>query len=667
MSRLFTPIKIRDLEIRNRIVMTAMHLNYTPEGKVTPQLVGFYEERARGGAGLLMVGGCIIDDWSGPGWMVDLRDDSLIEGHAGLVQAVKAHGARVGCQLYQAGRYAHSFSIGGREALAPSAVYTRFTRETPKEMTSDDIAMVIGNFAAAARRAKDAGYDLVEILASAGYLISQFLSPVTNQRSDSYGGELGNRMRFGLEVADAVRAAVGPDFPVSCRVAGSDYVEGSHTNRESALFAAELERHGVDAINVTGGWHESRVPQLTMAVPRAGLAYLAAGIKDNVSIPVIGCNRINDVFVAEEMLRDGMADMIGMARAIIADPSMPLKAQEGRFDEIIHCIGCNQGCFDHVFYLQAVTCTVNPRAGHELEPAPGAAERRKKIAVVGGGAAGMKAAATAAARGHKVSLFERDAFLGGQLNLASAPPGREEFDTAAEDLENQLLACDVDVFTEAEVTAGELAAQGFDAVIVATGAEPLVPPIPGLDLPHVVGAWDVLAGDAAVPGKNVVVVGGGAVGSETALFISEIGSISGDTLKFLMLNKGESVDSLQRLAAHGSKNVTVVEMLDKVCADVGISTRWTLLQDMEHAGISSIPNAVAKRIEPGRVVVEVAGEERVLPAETVVVACGSRPVGQDLYDELVKAGIESYLIGDAKQARKALDAIAEGVEIGGQI
>ncbi len=664
MKMLFSQAKIKNLTLRNRIVMTAMHLNYSPEGQITDQLRAFYEERAKGGAGLILIGGCIIDDWSGPTWMVDIRTDECIAGHATLTEVVKKHGARVGCQLYQAGRYAHSFSIGGRQALAPSAVYARFTRETPKEMTLDEIKMVVDNFAQGARRAKEAGYDLVEILGSAGYLISQFLSPVTNQRTDEYGGSWENRMRFGLEVMDAVRTAVGPDFPVIYRVAGSDFVEHSNTNEQTAAFAAELEKHGVDAINVTGGWHESRVPQLTMAVPRGGLAYLAAGVKAKVNVPVIACNRINDVFVADEILRDGLADLVGMARALIADPFMPEKASEGHYDEITHCIGCNQGCFDHVFYLQPVGCTVNPRAGRELELAMTMAQVTRNIAVVGGGAAGMKAAAVAAGRGHHVTLFEKGPWLGGQLNLAAVPPGREEFETAAEDLECQLEWAGVDVRVETEVTADLLASEGFDAVVVATGGRPVTPPIPGIDGSNVVGAWDVLLGDADVTGTDIVIIGGGAVGSETALYIASIGSISGDTLKFLLLNRGETMEKMTELSQRGTKRVTVVEMIDKVCADVGISTRWTLLQDLEHLGIETIKSAPAKEIGDGYVLIEVDGEERKLPADTVVIAAGScpAPAGQELYEELVKRGIETYLIGDAKQTRKAYDAIQEGLE-----
>lgn len=666
LRKLLTPIKIGEVEIRNRIVMTAMHLNFTPEGRVNDRLVAFYEERARGGTGLIIVGGCTINDLSGADWMIDLRDDSCIEGHVRLARAIRSHGAAAACQLYHAGRYAHSISIGGKQAVAPSPIASRFTGEEPRQMTYDEIKQTIQDYADAAVRVKEAGYDILEVLACTGYLICQFLSPITNSRSDEYGGSWENRMRFGLEIADAVRQAVGPDYPVMFRIAGHDYMEGGNTNKEWTLFAVELEKRRVDAINVTGGWHETRVPQLPMSLPRGGLAYLAAGVKSEVRVPVVASNRINDVVVADEILRMGMADLTGMARALITDPYLAQKAYEGRYDEISHCIGCNQGCFDHVFYLQPVTCMINPRAGYELEYSVLPAAKRKRVAVVGGGPGGMKAALTAAQRGHDVSLFEKKDMLGGQLLLAAVPPGREEFWTAVEDLEVQLDDAGVELWLETEATAEMLKDGGFEVVVVATGARQAVPPIPGLESPNVRMAWDILSGQADPEGKDVVIIGGGAVGSETGMYVASIGTISGETLLFLLLNNGEDIDTLKELCTRGIKRVTVVEMLEKVCRDVGISTRWALLQDMNSLGIVTMKNAVAKRIEEDRVTVEVDGKEMEIPADTVIIAAGSCPENQ-LYDELEGSGMEVYLIGDAKQARKAIEAIQEGYEVGLQM
>ena len=389
MKALFTPIEVGHIRLKNRIVMPAMHLNYTPEGEVTDRLVAFYEERTRGGAALIVVGGCIIDENSGEKGMINIGEDGYISGLRRLTEAVHQYGARIAAQLYHAGRYAssegHSFSIGG-QPLAPSPVVSRFSHERPREMTKEDIESVLENYAAASRRAQRAGFDAIEILGSAGYLISQFLSPITNMRTDEYGGSFEKRMRFGLEVADAVRDAVGKEFTVLIRLAGNDFMPGGNTNRETRLFAQELERHGVDAFNITGGWHETKVPQITMEVPRGAFAYLAQGVKQVVTKPVIACNRTCDPFLADRLIAQGSADMVGIGRGLIADPEMPQKALEGRFDEITSCLGCNEGCFDHVFELQPIECMVNPRAGHELEfPQTSRTAMQKKVVVIGCG------------------------------------------------------------------------------------------------------------------------------------------------------------------------------------------------------------------------------------------------------------------------------------------
>jgi len=396
---LFSSISVRNMELRNRIVMTAMHLGYTPEGEVTDQLVGFYEARAKGGVGLIIVGGCPIDEYGGMAGMIGLNHDRFIPGLKRLTSAVQAHGAKIAAQLYQAGRYTHSAMIGGRKPFSASAVRSRLTGETPRALEIHEIPAVQDKFAEAALRAKKAGFDAVEILGSAGYLICQFLSPLTNKRDDEYGGPLENRMRFGLEVVQKVRSAVGPDYPILMRIAGNDFMEGSHTNREARIFASELEKVGVDLFNVTGGWHETRVPQLTMFVPRRAYVYLAQGIKSAVSVPVLASNRINDPAIGEEIIRNGEADLVTMARALLADPELPNKAKEGKAHLIYHCVACNQGCFDNIFQLRPASCLVNPRAGKEgelaLEPAP----KVKKVLVIGGGPAGMKAACIAAERG----------------------------------------------------------------------------------------------------------------------------------------------------------------------------------------------------------------------------------------------------------------------------
>ena len=515
--------------------------------------------------------------------MVPIKDDRFIPGLRRLVEAIHEHGALAAAQLYQAGRYAHSSSIGGRQAIAPSAVRSKFTGEVPREMTREDIKQVVDNFGAATRRAAEAGFDAVEILGSAGYLISQFLSPLTNLRQDEYGGGLDNRMRFGLEVAVAVREAAGSDMAVLARVAGNDFMPGSHTNVESAQFAAALEKAGIDCINVTGGWHETRVPQIPMNLPRGGYAYLAQGIKGHVGIPVVACNRINDPQLAERILRHDRADLIGVARGLLADPEWAAKAEAGTPELITTCIGCNQGCFDHVFVLKPVACTVNPRAGREGELRPAPAAEVKKILIAGGGPAGLTFARVAAARGHKVKLYEKATNTGGQIPIASALRERREFMTLIRCAALQARQAGVETILETEADAELINRENPDVVVVATGGTPLPAPFPGGDLKHVVQAWDVLADRIDTAGR-VVIVGGGAVGCETALYLAAIGTLTPDELHFLFVNEAESPDVLSRLATRGSKEITILEMTGRIGSDIGQSTGWIVRQDLRRAG-----------------------------------------------------------------------------------
>lgn len=662
LKMLFTPIGVGKLMLKNRIVMPAMHFLPSGEGALLPYHTDYFVERAKGGAALIIIGGCTIDETSGGLHLISVRDDKFIPGLSALAKTVKAHGAKIAAQLYHAGRYSHSLLMGGKQPISSSPVRSKFTGETPRELSIPEIKQVQRNYALAAGRVKRAGFDAVEIIAGTGYLISQFLSPIVNRRKDEYGGDYANRMRFGLEVAREVRKEVGPDFPMICRVAGNEFMEGGLGNKEAQIFCRELEKAGVDMINVTGGWHETRVPQITMGMPRGGFAYLAQGIKQAVSIPVMACNRINDPHLAEQILRDGVADLIGFARGLIADPELPNKASEGRFDEINRCIACNQGCFDPIFELKPVTCLVNARAGAEgkltLEPA----KRKKKVMVIGGGPAGMEAARVAALRGHQVCLYEKTEELGGQLPLAAVPPGRGEFLTFLSYLENQMKNLNVAVRTRIEVTLERVELERPDAIIVATGAEPLVPEIKGVERPNVVMAWDVLSGKVDT-GKEVVVIGGGAVGLETAIFLARKGTIDGETLRFLMVNQAENFETLNSLLFRGVKKVTVVEMLNKLGQDLGRSTRWTIIQDLGRLSIRTRTRALAKEITAEGVIVEHQGREELTRADTVVIATGAQPVNA-LYEKLRDRAPEIYLIGDAKTPRKALEAVAEGFAVG---
>ena len=555
--------------------------------------------------------------------------------------------------------------MGGKQSISSSPVRSKFTGETPRELTVPEIKQVQTNFALAAGRLQRAGFDAVEVIASAGYLISQFLSPVVNRREDEYGGSFENRMRFGLEVAREVRRTVGPDFPVIFRVAGNEFMEGGLENKDAKVFCRELEKAGVDLINVTGGWHETRVPQLTMALPRGGYVYLAAGIKQAVSIPVMACNRINDPVLADRILRDGLADLIGFARGLIADPELPNKAMAGRFDEINRCIGCNQGCFDTIFAGQPVTCLVNARAGAEAKRSLSPAPRRKKVMVIGGGPAGMEAARVGALRGHKVVLYEKGKRLGGQLRLAAIPPGRGEFLTFGDYLETQLKKLNVAVHLGVEASLLQVEAEKPDALVLATGAGALIPPLKGIEGPNVRLAWDVLTGKVDT-GKEVIIIGGGAVGLETALFLAHKGALDAEILYFLMFKQAEKFETLQSLLYRGVKKISVLEMLKKPGQDIGTSTRWTILQDVSRMGIKTLTRTQAKEITREGVIAERDGKDFFIKGDTVVIAAGARSDNR-LYEELKGRVAEVHLIGDAKSPRKVLEAVAEGFEAGRSI
>ncbi len=662
---LFEPIRFRGLEIKNRIFMPAMHMNMAKNQEVTDQLVDFYAERARGGAGMIVVGFATIDELAGGPLNIGAHHDDFIPGLARLAEAIKENGARSSVQISHAGRYNFSFFMNGKQAVAPSAVASRMTKETPRELTLDEIKRIIEEFGEAALRVKKAGYDAVEVLSATGYLISQFLSEVSNKRTDEYGGALDNRMRFGLDVMRSIKKATGEDFPLVVRINGNEYMPGGLGRKELQEYARNLVSVGVDAICVNVGWHEARVPQIVAEVPRGAFTYLARGIKETVDVPVIASHRINEPELARELIGDGVCDMVAMGRSLIADPYLPEKAKTGREGEVVHCIACAQGCFDNLFKLQPVECLCNPRAGHERETVAEKVKDPKKVMVIGGGAAGMSAASAAADIGHDVTIYEKADRLGGQLHLAGAPPGRDEFVQLAKDLQSQLVAGGVKIVLNQKVDPSVIEKEKPDAVILATGAVPITLPIPGVDLPHVVQAWDVLEGKART-GRRVVIIGGGAVGVETALLLAEKGTLSGDALKFLLLNKAEDPEDLYELASRGSKEVVVLEMIDKVGKDIGRSTRWGMLQDANRAGIEMRTVAKALEITDSAVKIETGDGVEEIPADTVVVAAGAKAYNP-LQEQLEKKGLSVRVIGDAATPAKAFEAVHQGFAAGRSI
>jgi len=662
--KLFEPITINRLIVPNRIVMPAMGLAFTDDYSLNERYKAFYRERAHGGVGLMIIGPMAIDTIGAAPFMPGLFDERNVESIEGFVQELhRDTETMLGTQLFHMGRSAFSM-FSGQTPIGPSAIPSPLTRETPREMTKDDIEEVKDSFAGAARRAKEAGFDFVEIIACTGYLISQFLSPVTNKRSDEYGGSLENRMRFGLEVIRSVRQAVGDDFAIGIRIAGHDFIKGGNTNKESALFAATAQQAGVDAINVTGGWHETKIPQLTTDVPPGAYVYLARGIKRSVSIPVFASNRLGDPVVAEKTLRSSASDMICWGRPLIADPELPRKVKEGRLNEIVPCIACNQGCFDSIFSGTSVCCVMNPRAGREGELSITKAAGRKKILVAGGGPAGMEFAATAAMRGHEVSLFEQTDDLGGQVNLAKAPPRKMELQNIIESLRGRMDVAGVNINLNASVEPEQidsLVTHKFDVLVVASGAKPLDIRVPGIDRPHVISAWDVLRNKVYDIGDNVVIVGGSATGCETAHFIAAMGTPGPEAFTHIMYHRAEDPEYAMGLLHDSGRTITVIEMVDRMADNVGRTARWSLLKSLRLMGVKLRTNTKLAEITDGAVVVETSDGTETIPADTVVIAVGARSEDR-LSMRCNGNNLAVIRIGDAKQPRKITDAIREGFE-----
>jgi len=664
-DRLFDPISIGNLELKNRILMPAMHMNMCRKFIVTDQLTSFYAERAKGGVGMITVGYATVDELSGLPGNIGAHSDEFIPGLEKLATAIKQEGAAACVQLNHAGRYNFSLFLGGKKPVAPSPIPSRMTRETPRELEAEEIPAIIQRFADAAGRVKAAGFDAVEILAGTGYLISEFLSPLTNQRQDQYGGSLENRMRFGLEVVQAVKVTTGDEFPLVVRINGNDFMPGGIGREELKAFALELVSVGADALCINVGWHEAQVPQIVTKVPRGVFAYLARDIRNEVTVPVIASHRINDPDVARHLIASGFCDMVAMGRALIADPQLPNKSREHRENKIIHCVACAQGCFDNLFKMKPVECLCNPRAGKELETQSKLTETPRKVMVVGGGAAGMSAAIAAAEQGHEVVLHEQGLHLGGQLHLAGAPPGRDEFLHLAKDLQQQLAELKIQVVLNSSVDEALLTELKPEALILATGGVPISPYIPGVDLPHVVQAWDILAGKVAT-GQKVAIIGGGAVGIETALLLAEEGTLSGEELKFLLVNQAESAEELYRLATTGNKQVTLIEMIDKLGTNFGKSTRWSMLQDVKRSAMDTRTEAKVLEITPTGVIIEQAGQRHEVTAETVVLAVGTK--AQNPLQKIAAAQhIFCQVVGDAKQPAMVFDAIHQGFKAGQDI
>jgi 2,4-dienoyl-CoA reductase-like NADH-dependent reductase (Old Yellow Enzyme family)/thioredoxin reductase len=636
---LLSPVTIKGVSIRNRIVMPSIQSNFAQsDGSVSQRFKDFYVERGKGGAGLIIVSGAYIDRTAkkrAGGLLID--DDCFIPKLKEFAEALRATGARVLQQLNHNGRLVISSeeltTAVTTGCVGPSAVPHLLTGTLPRVLRKSEIQEIIEMFARAARRAKEAGFDGVELHGSHGYLINQFYSRYSNRRTDEYGGELENRMRFPVEVYRRVRELTGGNFLICYRLNGGEFAPLETPLADVIALSKHLEQEGVDILHISAGNGETPAGVLRMippsSFPQGGYAPLAAEIKANVKIPVITVGRINGPEIAEEILRSGKADLVATGRAFVADPYWPLKAAGRVPGKIRRCIGCNQGCTERLQQEQELTCLYNPDVGREGELRP--SNIRKKILIIGGGPAGMEAAVIATERGHEVELYERGGELGGQIPLAAKPPGKSDFSEVKDFLVSELERLDVPFHLDEAGTIQTIRQSRPDAVIVATGSVPLIPQIPGLGNQNVITAWEVLQGKHV--GQNIVVAGGGLVGSETALFLASSG-----------------------------KTVVLLEILDRVASDAGPLNRARLEDELRGMDIDVRCKTTLLKISEQAVLVRDNLRDYEIPAETVVLALGAK-AENSLYLAINGKVKELYTVGDCTAPRNMLEAIHEAYTI----
>ena len=668
---LLAPLDLGFTTLKNRVLMGSMHVGLEEVEGGYDRMAAFYAERAAGGVGLIVTGGISPND-HGVTFHGGSKLDTLEEAekHKVITQAVHDAGGKIALQILHTGRYSYQ-----AENVAPSAIQAPINPVKPHALTSAEVNQTIADFANCAKLSQIAGYDGVEIMGSEGYLINEFIAARTNHRDDEWGGSYENRMRFPIEIVKRTRAEVGENFIIIYRLSMLDLVEGGSTLEEVIQLAKEIEKAGATIINTGIGWHEARIPTIATKVPRAAFTWVTKKLKGSVQIPLVTSNRINTPEMAEHVLAQGDADMVSMARPMLADAEFVLKAEQGRSDEINTCIGCNQACLDQIFSMQIATCLVNPRACYETELIFKESAAKKNIAVIGAGPAGLSFATYAADRGHQVTVFEAASQIGGQFNIAKTIPGKEEFYETLRYFKRKIeLQPNIKLVLNHTATYEELSAENYDDIVVATGVTPRELTIEGIDHPKVLSYIEVLRERKPV-GKKVAIIGAGGIGFDTAEYLSHEGE-SGS------LNPQKFYDEwgIDTSYAHvGGLKQPVLEQSDReiyllqrkakaVGASLGKTTGWIHRTGLKHRDVKMIAGASYDKIDDQGLHITVNDQPTVLEVDHVIICAGQESYTA-MYDQLKADGKNVHLIGGAKEAGEldAKRAIRQGAELAATI